>query len=277
MPQGSSISRIITNAAIFIAMEVAAIGMLSHSSEFQNLFISKAAHVFMAKVWGGSESIKHYFSLKEANERLSQENFELRRQLDRYAEVLGRSNLDSMARNYAGSPSFDYTPAKVVKVSRNKQHNYLIIGKGEVDGIQEHTGIITPEGVVGIVDAVGKNYSYAISFMSPEMSVSARLGKEGVVGPMVWDGKHSDIGLLMEIPLQSRFERGDTVYTSGFSSIFPPQIPLGVTEDTKIVNGATYTITVRLFQDFSTLQNVMVVRNNGKEEMEMLESEEGVI
>jgi len=276
MPRGRSISGTVLNAAIFILMEIAAIGMLGHNSELQNFFVSKAAHKFMGTVWGKSESIKGYFYLKEANEKLSKENFQLRRQLDEYTAWKSAARLDSLASSYKGSPGFSYIAAPVAKVSRNKQHNFLILGKGSEDGIEERTGVITPEGVVGIVDAVGKHYSYAISFMNPEVNVSARIGRDGVVGPMEWDGKHSDMAVLKEIPLQSQFERGDTVYTSGYSSLFPPMIPLGVTEDTKIVNGATYDISVRLFQDFRTLQDVMVVKNTGKEEIEELESLEGV-
>ena len=67
------------------------------------------------------------------------------------------------------------------------------------------------------------------------------------------------------------FEPGDTVFTSGFSSIFPPDIPLGVTGNSKIVNGATYEIEVTLFEDFGALRYVTIVENLGKGEMMKLE------
>jgi len=64
---------------------------------------------------------------------------------------------------------------------------------------------------------------------------------------------------------------GDTVYTSGFSSIFPPDIPLGVTGESRIVNGSTSEIKVRLFEDFSSLRYVTIVENLGREEIRQLE------
>jgi rod shape-determining protein MreC len=67
------------------------------------------------------------------------------------------------------------------------------------------------------------------------------------------------------------FEKGDTVYTSGYSSIFPPDIPLGEVGDSKIVNGATYEIRIRLFEDFGALRYVTIVENMGKEEIKELE------
>ena len=89
---------------------------------------------------------------------------------------------------------------------------------------------------------------------------------------MVWDGKHIDGALLREIPLQYKFDEGDTVYTSGYSSIFPPDIPLGVTGDTRIVNGATYEVKIKLFQDFSALRYVTIVTNSDIREIEDLEN-----
>jgi rod shape-determining protein MreC len=64
---------------------------------------------------------------------------------------------------------------------------------------------------------------------------------------------------------------GDTVYTSGHSSIFPADIPLGTVKGAEIVNGATYDIQVELFEDFGALRYVSIVENLGKEEINTLE------
>jgi rod shape-determining protein MreC len=103
------------------------------------------------------------------------------------------------------------------------------------------------------------------------MNISARLGTEGAVGPLSWNGITSDGAILKEIPHHVEFEKGDTVYTSGYSSIFPPDIPLGEVGDARIVNGATYEINVRLFEDFGALRYVTIVENLSKDEMKELE------
>lgn len=118
---------------------------------------------------------------------------------------------------------------------------------------------------------MSKHYSYAISFLNSDSSISARIGKDGAAGPMAWNGKGTGTALLREIPLQMRFEEGDTVYTSGFSSIFPPDIPLGRIAGSKIVNGATFEIEVKLFQDFSAVRHVCLVRNLELDEILSLE------
>ncbi len=276
MPGKRSIIKTLINAAIFIAMEIAALNLLSRSNEVQHFFLAKGAHAFMARVWGGTESIKHYFSLNRENERLADENFALRQMLLQYRHEDEIDLLDSLAGGIGQVSTvgnFRYMRGSIVKVSRNKQHNYLIIGQGSEDGVTPNSGIITNHGVVGIVESIGKHYSYAVSFMNTDFNVSARLGREGAVGPLVWDGKSSGGALLKEIPLQYRFQPGDTVYTSGYSSIFPADIPIGTTGESRVVNGATYEINVRLLQDFGELRYVTLVSNIGKDDISQLEKE----
>ncbi|MBO7640585.1 MAG: rod shape-determining protein MreC [Bacteroidales bacterium] len=272
MRKPGKIVTLIFNAAIFIALEIAALGML-RSSKAQDFFVSKGAHAFMAKVWGSTQAVKYYFSLKQANEELAAQNFALNQELQAWMQYAEEATRDSLTRSFEDIAGFHYMSASIVKISRNKQHNYLILGQGSEDGVVPRSGIITPQGVIGIVDAVGKHYSYAISFMNTDFSLSARLGREGAVGPLVWDGKSSGGAILKEIPLQYRFEPGDTVYTSGFSSIFPADIPIGLTGSSRIVNGATYEINVSLLQNVGAARYVTLVNNVGRQEIESLETE----
>ena len=162
----------------------------------------------------------------------------------------------------------------MVKNSNNKHHNFLILDKGTADGVGSHTGVITSHGIIGIIDSASTHYSYAISFLNSNFNLSARIGKEGAVGPMAWDGKNIDKAILREISLQHKFQKGDTVYTSGHSTIFPPDIPLGIIEGSKIINGSTYDIEVRLFQDYSAVRYVSLVENLDRDEVLSLENKE---
>ena len=263
MQKKSNIYTILANTAVFIFLEIAALNMLSSSSSVQNFFITRNLQGLAGRFWGISESVSRYFSLPKENKALADDIFELNKKISKMTRALEIAKLDSLARidMELASDKFKFMPATVVKNSLNKQHNYLIIGKGSDDGVRPQSGIIN--------DAY---YSYAISFLNSELSISARIGNDGAAGPMVWDGKHIDGALLREIPLQYKFDEGDTVYTSGYSSIFPPDIPLGVTGDTRIVNGATYEVKIKLFQDFSALRYVTIVTNSDIQEIEDLEN-----
>ena len=267
----SSIIPFLINAAIFIILEIAALNMLRNNNELQDIWISKGSHAFMGTIWGSTQKISDYFSLAKVNDQLAKENFELRVRLAQYEDrdTEDREVSCFTAKGIAGN--YRYISAEIVKISTGSGHNYFIIDKGTEDGILEGSGVITGNGAVGIIDAVGSNFSYARSFQNFDMSISARLGKEGSAGPMSWSGKGGSKALLKEIPHHVQFNPGDTVYTSGYSSIFPPDIPLGTVGNATIVNGATYEIEVTLFEDFGALRYVTVVENTGQSEIISLE------
>ncbi len=271
MPKERKIIPAVFTLAVFIILEIASLRMVSSNGSLQRIWLARQAHFFQAKVWGGAQSVLQYFSLGKQNKALAEENHKLLLALGEKGAAKRDARADSLAGMLVRSDDFRYIPATIVKLSRNRQHNYLIIDKGSEDGVHLQDGIVTPSGIVGIVDAVEKHYSYAISFMNPEISISARLGTEGAVGPLSWDGKSRRGAVLKEIPLQFKFQPGDTVFTSGYSAIFPPDIPLGTTGEARIVNGATNEISVNLFQDFSTLKYAVVVENIGREEITSLE------
>ena len=245
--------------------------MLKNNGPLQGTWMSQGAQNVMGFLWGGSQKVSDYFSLKEKNDALAQENFELRLRLEQLEAMLPENAGESLALAGNISRNYRFTSAEISKISNNSQHNYMLINKGFEDGITEGSGVITGQGAVGIVDAVSRHHAYARSFKNHEMNISARLGKEGAVGPLSWDGITSDGAILKEIPHHLSVTPGDTVYTSGYSTIFPADIPLGTVEKSRIVNGSTYEIKVVMFEDFAALKYVTVVQNLHKDEIKTLE------
>lgn len=259
---------VIINLAVFIVLEAASVHIMSRNGELQKAWVAKSVHSVTGTLWGWSQSVGSYFSLKGVNQHLQEENAALRAELGRTREMLLQMRIDTMAYRSA-SRGYEYIPAEVVHLSRSRQHNYVIINRGFEDGVKDKSGVITSGGVVGIIDAVSAHHSFAFSFMNPDISISARLGGEqGAVGPLVWDGVHSDGAILKEIPLQYRFQPGDTVYTSGHSLMFPADIPLGTVGKSRVVNGATNEIQVTLLQDFKKVRFVSIVHNKSLQEIE---------
>lgn len=244
--------------------------MLRNNGRMQDIWISRGVRNFQAAVWGGTEAVRDYFSLRKENDSLAEKNHRLENLVREYRQLTG-IDIPADSADYI-SGRFRFTHARAVKVSRNKQHNYLILDKGTDDGIEELSGVITDSGVIGIIDAVGERYSYARSFQNSGMTVSARIGSDGPVGEMIWDGVSSNGAVLMAIPLHIPVQPGDTVYTSGFSSIFPADIPLGITGEATVINGSTYNIQVTLFADFNSIKYVTIAENNDDEAIKELEN-----
>ena len=278
MPQGHKTS-ILVSAAIFILLEVAALAMLDRSSTLQDIWINRASHRVMAALWSSGESVRNYFRLEAANDELALRNAALRQELERYhrADEAMRERQAAEGTLPAGygavsgaRQSFSYTPATIVKMSRNRNQNYVIINKGSEDGIRPQSGIISSRGIIGVISSVSRHYSYGLTLMNPNVSVSTRVGREGVAAPMVWDGLHSDGAVVNDIPPHYDIAPGDTVRTSGFSRIVPAGLPVGVPGESRLVNGSSRQVEVRLFQDFRNVHYVTVVSNLGKDEIDAL-------
>ena len=93
------------------------------------------------------------------------------------------------------------------------------------------------------------------------------------MAPLSWDGVGTARAVVRDLPPHYNNVPGDTVRTSGFSIFFPPDIPIGVTGDSRLVDGSTRQVDVLLFQDFSTLRYVTVVQNLARTEITALEAE----
>ena len=260
---------------LFIAIEAICIAMASSNGIVQQYTIVGKVRDIQAVIWNAGNRIKAYSGLKMVNSDLAaqnqmlvEENIKLRQQI---SEIKGEALADSLlASGFLSDNSFQYDWAKVIKNSSNTPHNFIIINKGKKDGITEDMGVITPNGVVGIIRAVGNNHAYIHSLLNTKQHVSAKIGNNNAFGPLSWDGNSVDYATLNEIPQHVTVTPGDTVYTSGYSSFFPPDIPVGTAESSKIVNGMHRAVKVKLLQDFRLLDYVIVVKNNNFQEIEKL-------
>ena len=78
---------------------------------------------------------------------------------------------------------------------------------------------------------------------------------------MYWPGLDYSEVILEEIPFHVEIFPGDTIVTSGYSSIFPEGIMVGTVRYIEALEGNFYTIRVNLAVDFKNLFYVNVIRN----------------
>lgn len=249
---------------LFIALETVSLLLISRSGVVQRYRIAGALRSTQYSLWKTGTGIGHYFGYRRENDLLADENCRLREELDAYKAA----ERDIAENQTVGD--YTYIAATVLKNSVNRQDNFLILNRGERDGIRTGMGVITSGGVVGIVSAVDQTRCRVVSFLSSGQSVSAKVSGSGAFGTLSWLGRSPDKALLTEIPAHIPVAAGDTVSTSGYSMIFPSGIPLG--EVTSVSSdGISTQAKVRLFQQFSALQHVYIVRINAEEEIRRLE------
>ena len=155
---------------------------------------------------------------------------------------------------------FKLIPAKVVSNSVDKKDNLITINKGEADGIRKDMGVVSGNGVVGIVYMTGKHYSVVIPVLSSMSSISCTIEKRGYVGYLHWTGGNSQLAYVDDIPRHAHFRLYDRVVTSGYSSVFPAGIAVGkILHVYNSSDGLSYRLQVQLYTDFSRLRDVCVI------------------
>jgi rod shape-determining protein MreC len=255
---------------VFIVLEVICFSLVVRYNGTQEKVYTNTVNQFTGWMQKKSASTYQYFQLYDENKRLAKENARL---LDRLANV-GINVQNPLDTAWADTlqPKYTFLEAQVIRNSINQNHNYITLNKGSKDGVTPHSGVVSDDGVVGIVRKVSQNYSVAMSILHRQAIVNARVRRKHYFGPLVWKSNDIHIFNLDNIPKDAPVTKGDTIETSGYSSMFPPGVTLGVVDKMWIEPGSNFfTIEVRSFAKMSNLQHVYIVRNIFKKEEEELE------
>lgn len=247
-------------AILYIALEILSFAILfQYNRHHQSVYVSAMAGL-TGGVFSVTQNFKDFLILTTANEQLAQENAQIKNTL----RSSYKDNRVSYKEIYDSTyiRRWRYTDCKVVYNSTNRQKNILIVDKGSRHGVSAGDGLVTDRGAVGVVQNVSADYSSALSLLNTDMSVSAKLSRSGHFGVLRWDGADPRHCWLENIPNHVAVENGDTVSTSGFSTIFPEGIVLGRVRDIdKEVDANFLTLRVELSQDFGAMTHVYAVRD----------------
>lgn len=242
----------------------------------QSVFFS-SANEMAGRFYIMTSGITGYFGLQEINRDLQKQNGNLEMELIRLRDEVSRLSGDSLLVRTSADSSlsrYDFQIAQVINNSVFKTHNYITLNKGRKDGIHSEMGVIDQNGIVGIVNVVSDHYAVAISLLNPKLRLSCKVKGSNYFGSLVWDGKDPRFAVLEELPRHVKFVKGDTIVTSGYSSVFPEGLMVGTVDGfSKQRNDNFYALTVKLSTDFSRLNDVRILDDKGQKERRILEME----
>jgi rod shape-determining protein MreC len=209
------------------------------------------------------ETFTGYFELKKSNEDLAAENARLRSLL----RIKNKAIPDSLVRMESGL-TLHYISAKVISNSVQQRNNFFMLDKGYRAGIKKDMGVVTTEGVVGIIIDVSENYSSGISVLHKDSRISGRIKKNNQLVNISWDGINFRLGDISHIPTFVNLVPGDTILTSGNSQIFPEGIMIGTVEYVEDeMENLFKKGKVRFSIDYNKIAYVYVVENSSREEL----------
>ena len=260
---------------VFLILFLSALGLIFNSNYYSQSAYLNSANAISGKLYAFSNHWSQYFNLRIQNEQLSEENKTLRSQLLQLQQALRAVPLpDSLSVIEADSVRYSVFKANIIKNSFRLQKNYLTIDKGEKDGVRQDMGVLSPQGVVGIIENTSGRYATVQSLLNIQSALNAMVKRTYHFGSLRWDAKNLNIVQLLEVPNIAPIQLGDTIVTGGMSNIFPKGIPIGKIvhyEKSKFDN--TYLIDVKLFADMSNLEYVYIIEDKGKGVVQSLENQ----
>ena len=233
------------------------------------------------------ENIKNfnsYFELKKLNTQLVEENLSLRNMLE---TVVDNYTSDSL-----NNATFQYKNARVISNNLSSLKNQLVLDIGTSNGIDKEMGVISQNGIVGIINNSSLNYSSVMSVLNVNTKINAKIKRSSHFGTLEWNGVSTRHLILNDISETADIKVGDSIITGGMSLIFPEGINVGVVS--KIINQNKYrdtlnnlnieknkikysdfignylNIEVRLHTDMSSINNVYVIKSLNREEFKTI-------
>ena len=113
-----------------------------------------------------------------------------------------------------------------------------------------------------------------MSVLHRQTLISASIKRNNHFGSIVWKGSDPTVINLIDVPKHADIVIGDTVQTSGYSTIFPEGIMIGTVDTFWVPSGSNFfEIEVNLKNDLNKTKYVYVVNNLMKKELEKIQGE----
>lgn len=256
----------------FILLEIIAFSLIVLHNNYQRTVFSGYAASFFGTISSVVTNANDYLYLKTVNEKLVAENTDLKNEIEQL-KLYARNHSNDTLRDstFYVDPDYTYQRAEMINSSFNRTKNYIMINKGRDEGIGNEMAVCCVEGVVGVIQSVSKHYAKVLPLINTNLRVSAKLKKNGYYGSLQWDGNDYRYSYLNDIPFHVNVEQGDTIVTSGFSSIFPEGELIGYVESVNKETANFLTVKVKLATDFKKIADVYVITDNRKKEKKELE------
>ncbi len=256
---------------LFLVLMIVTLLLTISRQQYQQSLFLRSSNRMIANIYSAYSKANSYFTLREVNQRLINDYAKL---LEKQAESFiitdkyVYESSDTLIRR-----RYSYMAADVINNSVMRRNNHLTLNKGSLHGVEPDMGIIAPDGVAGIVVNVSKHFCVAMSLLHSNMLVSAKIKKNNQLGSLQWEGINHRTTSLTYLPPHLDLSIGDSIVTSGFSTVFPENIFIGTIQDWEIRRGDTFfTAEVELALDFNSLTHVFIVKNLMKDEQTGLES-----
>lgn len=252
----------------FVVLEIICFVLIVNYNASQKDIWINSSNLFSGSILETKNEVRSFLDLEDLNKKLQEENALLKESLLLTKGYSAEIEVDTSLR-------YEYIPASIFSQEYRLRNNFLTINKGIRDSIKVDMGVINNDGVVGIIKSISNKYSLAISLLNTQTRISASIKSSNYFGNLYWEGRDPSTMTLESIPRYAEVKVGDTIVTSGYSTIFPRDLDIGIIESFEIKEGTSnLDIKVKLSADMTNLSTVYIINNRDKEEIKALQAED---
>jgi rod shape-determining protein MreC len=229
---------------------------ISITSPFQ-LAVSKTIY-FTQNIWNT------YFMAVLA----VKENIELKKQLERATEIKNRYEeleLENIRLkkfvNFTDAVPDIYVAAQIIARDPSPWFKTIMIDKGSIDGLVKGSPVLVPEGIVGQIIKVARNYSRVLLITDRNSAVDSLIQNSRVRG--IVKGNNEDPCSFLYTLRNDEVKEGEMIISSGLDQVFPKGMKIGrILKVTKVHSQLFQNITLETSVDFNKIEEVLVFKNN---------------
>ncbi|MEX2483959.1 MAG: rod shape-determining protein MreC [Brumimicrobium sp.] len=255
---------------IFVLLQFLALGSyFSVVSYPRTKFLNSSSRI-TGTLLSWERNVTKYFYLDEANRKLLAENAELsKKELINYIPVDPKT---SIINDTIRELAYERIPATVINSTYSHKNNYFTINAGKLKGVKPKMGVVSSDGVVGIVYDVSDHFAVVKSVLTSNINISAYINGVNAHGLIKYIDNDPRRVSLTGISNDISIKRHSKVQTRGSSAYFPQGEIIGNVEKLEPIEGKPmWDITVRLKQDMRKLHYVYVIKSIFKEELDIIE------
>ena len=254
---------------LFLVLELIAFNLIINFNQSQKEIWINSTHLYTGKIQSKIDYAANFIQLQTQLDSIQAENAELIEQIVNYKLFDKGTNYQSFIDK--DSMPYQFIPGKVVSRVKHLSNNFATINKGKFHGVRKGMGVISFHGVFGIVTDATDHFSRVLTVLNIQSPVSVRLKDKSFFGLCFWEGYKENIMRISSIPKYVEIQEGDTIETSGYSTIFPPSILVGTIKSFYIEpGGSNHIIDVELFENPNTTEYVYLVDMEHVSELDSL-------